>query len=531
MILTEIDSVTVYNQSEYPAVINSIDFSDPAAAAAMKFELTNIPTLPYSLSGNDSIKINIRFTPQAEKDYSAAVSVGIEGRSNKFNTNVSGSGWIPNYQFTWNCPDPVKAGGESYGSLAVKSTDTKIGLKIHDIKFVNAASDYTFVDNTKNISLGVGESKTFNVKFNPKKAGMSADGFIISTDAVEGPETDPNIDSTFAVSCEVLGVNVSNGIDFGNLLLCDNAKGTVSITNTSASTDLQITAHKFVNNDQNAFSTDFADGTAVGPGKVLSVNVLFTPPGKGTFTSTLVLTTATGEELSFDLTGSAQDFALYSTKGNFKAKPDDNITIPVLAEIPDFASRQINGFVFDLTCNPKILKITGTNFDAWTVQEISSGTYRVTCTVALPTPHNGELVTLNGKVYLGDTTETKIYLKPYFNSCEGGDSLISILSLTGICDINNTKLVFTNSATKIVSIVPNPAFDKVQITYSTAITAPVKLELFNYLGEKIATLVDENQTAGNHTVSYDTFETGNGTYFLRLTQSGNTLTKSLIIKK
>lgn len=72
---------------------------------------------------------------------------------------------------------------------------------------------------------------------------------------------------------------------------------------------------------------------------------------------------------------------------------------------------------------------------------------------------------------------------------------------------------------------PNPFNPSTNIHYSLPVAAHVTLKIFDILGHEIATLADETQKAGGHTVRFDTQlykqELASGVYFYKLTAEAN----------
>lgn len=78
---------------------------------------------------------------------------------------------------------------------------------------------------------------------------------------------------------------------------------------------------------------------------------------------------------------------------------------------------------------------------------------------------------------------------------------------------------------------PNPFNPSTNINYQIGNTANVTLDVFNLLGQKVATLVNTRQTSGAYTVRFDARNLSSGMYFYRL-QAGNQvqIQKMLLIK-
>jgi hypothetical protein len=78
---------------------------------------------------------------------------------------------------------------------------------------------------------------------------------------------------------------------------------------------------------------------------------------------------------------------------------------------------------------------------------------------------------------------------------------------------------------------PNPFNPSTTIRYGLPHRSPVQLAVFNALGQKVATLVQEEQDAGYHEVKCDGKRLSSGVYFYRLVASDYVSTKRMLIVK
>ena len=81
---------------------------------------------------------------------------------------------------------------------------------------------------------------------------------------------------------------------------------------------------------------------------------------------------------------------------------------------------------------------------------------------------------------------------------------------------------------------PNPFNPSTLIPYQLPASMHVRLEVFNILGQRVATLVDLEQPAGFHTASWDATDAageavGTGVYLYRLSGDGVQATRSMLL--
>ena len=78
---------------------------------------------------------------------------------------------------------------------------------------------------------------------------------------------------------------------------------------------------------------------------------------------------------------------------------------------------------------------------------------------------------------------------------------------------------------------PNPFNPETVIEYDIPKDDHVEIEIYDVLGEKIQTLINERINAGKHKIKFDAKKLSSGTYFYRLRSDKLTITKKLLLLK
>jgi hypothetical protein len=78
---------------------------------------------------------------------------------------------------------------------------------------------------------------------------------------------------------------------------------------------------------------------------------------------------------------------------------------------------------------------------------------------------------------------------------------------------------------------PNPFNPSTTIRYELPSSGRVTLKILDLLGRQVKTLVDELQTAGTHSATFDAANIASGVYFYRLQLKGDVQTRKLIVLK
>jgi hypothetical protein len=87
----------------------------------------------------------------------------------------------------------------------------------------------------------------------------------------------------------------------------------------------------------------------------------------------------------------------------------------------------------------------------------------------------------------------------------------------------NTYFLFQNF--------PNPFNPSTRINYNIGEPGLVQIKIYNVLGVEVASLVNEQQNAGNYTIGFDAAKLSSGVYFYSLSVNNFTQTRKMILEK
>jgi hypothetical protein len=109
------------------------------------------------------------------------------------------------------------------------------------------------------------------------------------------------------------------------------------------------------------------------------------------------------------------------------------------------------------------------------------------------------------------------------------DDGIVLVSYSGVSDVeegDNTPADFA-----LAQNYPNPFNPSTTIEYSLGNASPVKLIVYDLLGQEVATIVDEVQNAGTHTLAFDGSHLESSVYFYRLETGDFVSSRRMILIK
>jgi len=226
--------------------------------------------------------------------------------------------------------------------------------------------------------------------------------------------------------------------------------------------------------------------------------------------------------------------------------PLPHVTIEILPDDPPVTVPQGGSFTFtgSLTNNIEDPQVT----DAWTMaigpEEESYGPFKEFSNLELE-PYETRTAHFNQRVpnlaplglydyiaYCGDYPSTvmdssffqvEVIQGQFTEAGEAGWVLTGSFLEGDLADLPSDFALLSNY--------PNPFNAQTVIEYQLPVSSTVKLEVYNLLGSKVATLVNGEEVAGYKSVTWDASEVSSGIYFYKLTAGDYTETMRMMLVK
>ena len=150
---------------------------------------------------------------------------------------------------------------------------------------------------------------------------------------------------------------------------------------------------------------------------------------------------------------------------------------------------------------------------------------------SLPLDSNFSLVVDNGQnlnsITVKDESNNPIAFDQS-NWDNNGKILYFINNVTGINNASNTTDSENNFSAQAI---PNPFSGKTEISFRMKHAAFVSLDVYNSLGEKVASLIHENMQEGTHQQTLDAANLSKGVYFFKLSIGEKSVMHKIVLSK
>lgn len=152
---------------------------------------------------------------------------------------------------------------------------------------------------------------------------------------------------------------------------------------------------------------------------------------------------------------------------------------------------------------------------------------------ATVTASASNLIAVTGETSFSETLEPSDDNYYYFVTSVSRNSVESE-SPTAIEVVTSTSINDGNDLVTRVELhqnYPNPFNPTTQIRFDLGESNDVQIEVFNVMGQRVATLFSGYQSAGSHSVAFDATSLASGVYMYRLTTPNAVITKSMMLVK
>ncbi len=119
----------------------------------------------------------------------------------------------------------------------------------------------------------------------------------------------------------------------------------------------------------------------------------------------------------------------------------------------------------------------------------------------------------------------------YYSHFGEGFSESYIYKSSNWAAVDNSKENYLTNSITLSQNYPNPFNPKTKIRFSTKKRSNIKLNIYDILGTKISTLIDDVKNSGEYEIEFDGSKLSSGVYFYRLISDDNAITKKFIILK
>ena len=98
-----------------------------------------------------------------------------------------------------------------------------------------------------------------------------------------------------------------------------------------------------------------------------------------------------------------------------------------------------------------------------------------------------------------------------------------------VVSTNNDLSGYIPTTPELAQNYPNPFNPTTNISFSLPAKSRVTILVFNILGQRVATVTDQEYPAGNHIVMWNASNVASGVYFYRMTAAEKTQTKKMVV--
>ena len=535
-VLTSNDSfLVIRNSSTLPAKIDSLILN----SGNNDITIVSPPATPYNIPANDSLVLQVNFTPQLEQIYSVDLQVYAQSNTTPLVSVLEGNGVIPKLAVTWICDTATIPGNSSMAQLLIENTSSTMDLTLFKAHFVYPDPDYQWAAGSEptDVIIPKNGQAIFDVIFTPQKAGTISNLIEITHDAATGPEVNPVKDTTVDALCDGLGLTVDDTLDFEGVLICDSYSRKLRLRNTSWQAPIKVTSASITGPDADAFSIALTGEIEIPPGNSEYVDVTFSPAEVKLHTAKLSLQTSVGYDIEVTLIGIGEYLYYTAKESEYENEPGYPVRIPVSLRINELAKGSISEAKMQIEYDNNMLrydKTTFTEYANWKWDEpvlINPGLLEISGNGTLDAPFNNQVFEIQWTVFLADVRTSQIKLKPIMGNCLTKDTAITDITYSPFCFMDGRLVVTGNTNYYLAAPEPNPASDKTTIKFGVGLKGNTELVIYNLMGEMIDSYVNSELESGRYELDLSTSNLRSGTYIISFKSGHVVKTVKLIVNK
>ncbi|NOY06327.1 MAG: choice-of-anchor D domain-containing protein [Chlorobi bacterium] len=470
------------------------------------------PTPPFSLQPGDSLALTISFSPTATGQLPAQLVIS-SNAGGDLSITLLGEGAAPALALSDASLDFGDVLVNSQKTLPVVITNQ--GTAVLTISSISV-STFTATDFSYTFALPhtiqAGESDSMWITFTPAVPGLQTATMIIASNT-PGKTTDTiSLRGIGIARAPVISLSTTV-LDFGNVIVDSTITKSFTIKNTG-NADLVVNGFT-LSGSSNDFSIGESTPLSIAPTESKQINVSFSPRSDGAHGATLTIThndTGTGS-VDVQLSG----FAVRPGKLRASVSSID------FGKHKDRDPRVQRSFVVTNSGNETL------TIQSQVIEGQDSSYFRIMR--SLPsTVQGGEHDTLFIAFLPHLPTGTKnATLRITYSGTNTGAIDVALKGevTTDPTNADNTQPVFF----ELRQNYPNPFRTRTIISFDLPKNMTTRLTVHDVFGRLVATLVDEHQTAGEHSIRFNANGLTPGVYFYTLQVNGFSVTRKLLLTR
>ena len=218
------------------------------------------------------------------------------------------------------------------------------------------------------------------------------------------------------------------------------------------------------------------------------------------------------------------------------------VEIPVNIDVSDF-DLELGSFTATLEWDNTTLEFesyeggTKNGFDSPVVNVKKTSEGKLIFASAVPEGAKGNINVLNLKFKVIGASGTSCNLGFKFSAMAAAKTFEDLLPYLDSKEINSSSINIGSNPTNFsLENYPNPFNPTTKIDYALPVAGPVKIIIYNTLGQQVRVLVNQEQEAGRYSVEWDSRNDhhqalSSGVYILRMQTDGFVKDKKLLLLK